>query len=84
MNVNPLTRFPANPDGHRLAIEFVEEAQRLGHRIHPMFMINVKGIHFALDSTFVLDEMPTFRATSDRCRQQSAPRSSPIRRYARS
>ena len=37
--------------------------QRAGHRIHPMFMVNVKGIHFSLDSTFVLDEMPTFRAT---------------------
>jgi N-acyl-D-aspartate/D-glutamate deacylase len=63
MNVNPLTRFPAKPEAWRDSMAFVEQAQRDGHRIHPMFMINVKGIHFSLDSTFVLDEMPTFRST---------------------
>ncbi|MGZ4763861.1 MAG: N-acyl-D-amino-acid deacylase family protein, partial [Ilumatobacteraceae bacterium] len=61
MNVNPLTRFPANTNAWRVALDFVEEAQREGHRIHPMFMVNIKGIHFALESTFVLDEMLSFR-----------------------
>jgi len=61
MNVNPLTRFPANPEAWRVSLDFVEEAQREGHRIHPMFMVNIKGIHFALESTFVLDEMLSFR-----------------------
>ncbi len=61
MNVNPLTRFPACPDGWERSLEFCEDALQHGHRIHPMFSINVKGIHFALESTFVLDEMPTFR-----------------------
>jgi N-acyl-D-aspartate/D-glutamate deacylase len=61
MNVNPLTRFPACPDGWRMALDFCEESRAGGHRIHPMFSINVKGIHFALESTFVLDEMPAFR-----------------------
>ena len=63
ININPLTLFPGNPEGHRRVLAFVEEAALAGHRIHPMFMINVKGIHFSLDSTFVLDEMPTFRRT---------------------
>ncbi|CAB4584196.1 unannotated protein [freshwater metagenome] len=61
ININPLTLFPGNPEGHRKALRFCEEAAAAGHHIHPMYMINVKGIHFSLDSTFVLDEMPTFR-----------------------
>jgi N-acyl-D-aspartate/D-glutamate deacylase len=61
MNVNPLTRFPACPDGWRRSLDFCEASRADGHRIHPMFSINVKGIHFALESTFVLDEMATFR-----------------------
>ena len=61
MNVNPLTRFPANPNAWRVSLDFIEEAQREGLRIHPMFMVNIKGIHFALESTFVLDEMLSFR-----------------------
>ena len=61
ININPLTLFPGNPEGHRNALAFCEEAAAAGHHIHPMYMINVKGIHFSLDSTFVLDEMPTFR-----------------------
>lgn len=61
ININPLTLFPGNPEGHRNALKFCEEAAAAGHHIHPMYMINVKGIHFSLDSTFVLDEMPTFR-----------------------
>ena len=61
ININPLTLFPGNPEGHHNALAFCENAAAAGHRIHPMYMINVKGIHFSLDSTFVLDEMPTFR-----------------------
>ena len=61
MNVNSLTRFPATPDAWRVALDFVEDAQHAGHRIHPMFMVNIKGIHIALESTFVLDEMLSFR-----------------------
>ena len=61
ININPLTLFPGNSEGHRNALAFCEEAAAAGHQIRPMYMINVKGIHFSLDSTFVLDEMPTFR-----------------------
>ena len=61
ININPLTLFPGDPEGHRNALAFVERAAAAGHNIRPMYMINVKGIHFSLDSTFVLDEMPTFR-----------------------
>jgi N-acyl-D-aspartate/D-glutamate deacylase len=61
MNVNPLTHFPARPDGCRQALAFLTEANAAGHRIHPMFSINTKGIHFDLGSTFVFDEMPIFR-----------------------
>ncbi len=63
MNVNPLTHFPACPEGCRMALEFLTEANAAGHRIHPMFSINFKGIHFDLGSTFVFDEMPIFRHT---------------------
>ena len=34
-----------------------------GLAIHPMFATNRQGVHFSLGSTFLFDEMPTFRET---------------------
>ena len=61
MNVNPLTRFLNAPDAWRHSLAFCEEAARMGYRIHPMVTVNPKGIHFALENTFMFDEMATFR-----------------------
>ncbi|MCB0996376.1 MAG: amidohydrolase family protein [Acidimicrobiales bacterium] len=63
VNIQPLTRFPGNPELYREILAFCEEASEAGHRIMPMSMINVKGIHFSLADTFMFDEMPTFRST---------------------
>ena len=63
VNLQPLTRYPGAPDLWRDVIGFCERAAEEGHRLMPMSMINVKGIHFTLADTFMFDEMPTFRST---------------------
>jgi N-acyl-D-aspartate/D-glutamate deacylase len=63
VNLNTLTRMSHAPDGWRRSLDFAEEAARSGARIHPMFATNRQGAHFSLDSTFLFDEMPTFRDT---------------------
>ena len=63
VHVQPLTRYPGNPELHREVLAFCEEAAADGLRILPMSMINVKGIHFSLADTFMFDEMATFRST---------------------
>lgn len=66
MNVNPLTRFLNAPDAWRDSLDFCEDAARMGHRIHPMVTVNPKGIHFALENTFMFDEMESFRRVLSR------------------
>ncbi len=63
VNTNTLTRMPNAPEGWRRSLEFAEECQRDGLRIHPMFASNKQGVFFALGSTFLYDEMPTWRET---------------------
>jgi N-acyl-D-aspartate/D-glutamate deacylase len=63
VNTNTLTRMANAPDGWRRSLEFAEECQREGLRIHPMFASNRQGVFFALGSTFLYDEMPTWRET---------------------
>ena len=57
------TLFPqiGTPGCWKESLEFCREAQRNGARIHPMFASNRLGAHLALESTFLLDEIPTFR-----------------------
>lgn len=63
LETNTLVRMPNAPDGWKRALDFAREAHRQGARIHPMFATNKLGAHFALDSTFLFDEMPSFRET---------------------
>jgi N-acyl-D-aspartate/D-glutamate deacylase len=63
VNLNTLTRMPNAPDGWRRSLEFAEECQREGLRVFPMFAANRQGVFFALGSTFLYDEMPTWRET---------------------
>ena len=58
---NVLGYFAAAPDGWRRNLEVAEEARDLGLRYYPMLVINPKGVHFALDSTFIFDEYPMWR-----------------------
>lgn len=60
---NPLMLFRSQPDAHVRALQFLDEARTSGHRIHPQFMMPMQGMVWSLDSTFVFDEMPSFRAT---------------------
>ncbi len=63
VHLNTLTQMPHAPDGWSRSLEFAEHAIADGLEIHPMFASNRQGAHFQLGSTFLFDEMPTFRAT---------------------
>ena len=61
VHLNTLTAMPHVPDGWKRSLEFAESAAAEGIEIHPMFAANRQGAHFALGSTFLFDEMATFR-----------------------
>jgi N-acyl-D-aspartate/D-glutamate deacylase len=58
---NVLGVFPSSPEGWRRNLQIAEEASARGLRFHPMLVLNPKGVHFALDSTFIFDEYTTWR-----------------------
>ncbi len=63
VHLNTVTQMPHAPDGWTRSLRFAEDAALEGIEIHPMFATNKRGTHFALGSTFLFDEMPTFRDT---------------------
>jgi N-acyl-D-aspartate/D-glutamate deacylase len=63
VHLNTLTLLPHAPEGWSRSLEFVQAANADGLDVHPMFAANRQGAHFALDSTFLFDEMPSFRDT---------------------
>ena len=63
VHLNTLTSMPHAPEGWSRSLEFAETAATDGLEIHPMFASNRQGAHFALGSTFLFDEMPSFRDT---------------------
>ena len=67
VHLNTVTRLPHQPDGWRRALNFALEAAGRGEQVHPMFSTNrFSGLHFALATTFLFDEMPTFRSVLTR------------------
>jgi len=63
VHLNTLTSMPHAPDGWSRSLEFAEAANDDGIELHPMFATNKQGAHFTLGSTFLFDEMPSFRDT---------------------
>ena len=63
IELNTLVPMPHQMDGWRRGVDFCRSAVRDGVRLHPMFAVNELGAHFSLDTTFLFDEMPTWRAT---------------------
>ncbi|MFO1537151.1 MAG: N-acyl-D-amino-acid deacylase family protein [Actinomycetota bacterium] len=63
VHLNTLTSMPHAPDGWSRSLEFAEAAGAEGLELHPMFATNRQGAHFTLGSTFLFDEMPSFRDT---------------------
>jgi N-acyl-D-aspartate/D-glutamate deacylase len=62
LELNLVTPLPVAPEGWKRSIAFAHEAEALGLDIHPMLAANRLGAYFALDSTFLLDELPHWRA----------------------
>jgi N-acyl-D-aspartate/D-glutamate deacylase len=60
VHLNTLVHFPAQPDGWRRSLAFVEEAQHEGLRLYPMYAAHRGGAYFALHDTFLLDDVPAF------------------------
>jgi len=63
VELNTMVPLPHQMDGWRHGLEFARESFRQGARLHPMFATNELGAHFSLDTTFLFDEMPTWRQT---------------------
>jgi N-acyl-D-aspartate/D-glutamate deacylase len=63
MNVNPVQPLPTAPDAWRGTIEFAEAAQRAGVQVFPQSATQQLQVFFALNDTFLFDEMPAFRET---------------------
>lgn len=63
LEIQTLTPMPHLPDAWKRSLEFCRESQQQGLPIYPMFATNELGAHFSLDSTFLFDEIPSFRET---------------------
>src|SRR5262249_35570430 len=63
IELNTMVPLPPQMEGWRRGLTFARDAFRQGVRLHPMFATNRLGAHFALDTTFLFDEMPSFRET---------------------
>ena len=63
IELNTLVPLPHQMEGWRRGVDFCRESFRQGARLHPMFAVNELGAHFSLDTTFLFDEMPTWRRT---------------------
>jgi len=53
--------LPGCPDGWERSLAFAHEAWKSGAHIHPMVATNRLGAHLTLGSTFLFDELPSFR-----------------------
>jgi N-acyl-D-aspartate/D-glutamate deacylase len=62
LELNLVTPLPVAPEGWKRSIAFAHEAEALGVDLHPMLAANRLGAYFALDSTFLFDELPHWRA----------------------
>jgi len=61
VDLNPVVWFPHLPDAWARSMEFVDELARDGLRVYPMYAAHRGGAYYALDTTFLFDDMPTFR-----------------------
>jgi len=74
MELNLLTPLPAAPDGWARSLEFAHLAASQGLALHPMFAANRLSAYFALDSTFLFDELPVWRDVLTRPTAERAAR----------
>ncbi|MFA5885454.1 MAG: amidohydrolase family protein, partial [Acidimicrobiia bacterium] len=61
IDLNPVVWFPNIPDGWTRSMEFIEEQAAAGLRMYPMYAAHRGGAYYALDTTFLFDDMPAFR-----------------------
>jgi N-acyl-D-aspartate/D-glutamate deacylase len=61
VDLNVIVWFPNQPEGWIRAMEFIESESRNGLRLYPMYAVHRGGAYFTLDTTFLFDDMPTWR-----------------------
>jgi N-acyl-D-aspartate/D-glutamate deacylase len=61
IDLNTVVWFPNRPDGWIRSMEFIEEEAALGARFYPMYAVHKGGAYFSLDTTFLFDDVPSFR-----------------------
>jgi N-acyl-D-aspartate/D-glutamate deacylase len=61
IDLNTVVWFPHLPDGWVRSMEFIEEEAAGGARFYPMYAVHKGGAYFSLDTTFLFDDMPSFR-----------------------
>ena len=61
VDLNVIVWFPNQPEGWQRSMDFVDEASRSGLRLYPMYAAHRGGAYFTLDTTFLFDDMPTWR-----------------------
>jgi N-acyl-D-aspartate/D-glutamate deacylase len=61
INLNVVVWFPSQPESWERSMEFIEAEAAAGLRLYPMFAAHRGGAYFALDTTFLFDDMPAFR-----------------------
>lgn len=61
VELNTLAMLPSNPMSWRQSMDFAHEADAEGLRVRPMFAANMFDVFFALGTTFLFDELASFR-----------------------
>jgi N-acyl-D-aspartate/D-glutamate deacylase len=61
VDLNVIVWFPNQPDGWKRSMEFIDAEARDGLRLYPMYAVHRGGAYFTLDTTFLFDDMPTWR-----------------------
>src|SRR5262249_17094737 len=61
VDLNVIVWFPNQPDGWARSMEFIDAESHNGLRLYPMYAVHRGGAYFTLDTTFLFDDMPTWR-----------------------
>ena len=61
VDLNVIVWFPNQPEGWKRSMEFIDAEARDGLRLYPMYAVHRGGAYFTLATTFLFDDMPTWR-----------------------
>ena len=65
IDLNVIVWFPSQPDSWEKSMAFIESESDAGLRLYPMYAAHRGGAYFALDTTFLFDDMATIARGPD-------------------